>query len=220
MNKKQTTLGILVIAAGLVVFLANINFGVMRDIVDHWWPVVIILAGVFMLWSNSRNYAWSLLVVLIGSILLVNSLGLASVDLGDVILPVLMVGFGFSILVGSRHKNSLDIVLKKDEDITALMGGVTGKNTSDDYRGGNINAVMGGVELDLGQVTIKKDAVLRVWMLMGGLELRVPENVIVKNRTTSLLGGVEDKTKPVASKSAPVLYLDGTVVMGGIEIKR
>lgn len=59
-----------------------------------------------------------------------------------------------------------------------------------------------------------------IFAFMGGVELRVPENVIVKSRATMVLGGIEDKTRPKESKDAPVLYVDGTVIMGGIEIKR
>jgi hypothetical protein len=55
---------------------------------------------------------------------------------------------------------------------------------------------------------------------MGGIELRVPEHVIVKNRASVFLGGIEDRTRPSEAKNSPVLYIDGSVVMGGIEIKR
>jgi predicted membrane protein len=79
---------------------------------------------------------------------------------------------------------------------------------------------MGGVELDLSKATVAHEAVIDVFVLMGGLELRVPENVIVKSKAVCILGGVEDKTNPADAVKAPVIYLDGTVIMGGVEIKR
>ncbi len=79
---------------------------------------------------------------------------------------------------------------------------------------------MGGVELDLSKAVIKKEATLRVNVFMGGIELRVADGVIVKNRTAALLGGVEDKTFPEKTKKAAVLNIEGSIVMGGVEVKR
>ena len=56
--------------------------------------------------------------------------------------------------------------------------------------------------------------------MMGGVEVRVPDNVIVKNRATLFLGGIEDNTRPEEGKNNPILYIDGSIVMGGVEIKR
>ena len=101
-----------------------------------------------------------------------------------------------------------------------ILGGTTNKNTAKNYTGSKATAILGGVELDLSKVKIEKTAQLDVFVLMGGIELRIPEDVIVKNRSTAIMGGLEDKTNPVESKNAPVLYIDGTVIMGGIDIKR
>ena len=79
---------------------------------------------------------------------------------------------------------------------------------------------MGGVELDLSRATIKKEASINVFVMMGGVEVRVPDNVIVKNRATLFLGGIEDNTRPEEGKNNPILYIDGSIVMGGVEIKR
>jgi hypothetical protein len=51
------------------------------------------------------------------------------------------------------------------------------------------------------------------------VELQVPENWSVDLRITPLLGGVEDKTRPVTDPAAPRLVLRGTVMMGGVEVK-
>lgn len=220
MNTKQSSLGALIIVAGVIVLLANINVGSMRDIVAHWWPIVLVIAGGYMWWSNPRNYIWALAVAITGILLLVNTLGVVRIDVGDVIFPLILVAFGASVLVGSRRYRNEPKKLDSEEHISAFLGGVSSKNVSDDYRGGSVSAVMGAVELDISKVMIKKEASLKVWVLMGGVELRVPESVIVKSRVSSFLSGVEDKSQPTSNKNAPVLYLDGSVVMGGIEIKR
>lgn len=57
-------------------------------------------------------------------------------------------------------------------------------------------------------------------VIMGGVTICVAENVVVKSRSTTILGGFEDKTRPHTEQDSPTPYIDGTVVLGGIEIKR
>ena len=67
---------------------------------------------------------------------------------------------------------------------------------------------------------IKKEATLDVFSLWGGIEVYVPKDIIVKNNTSVILGGVEDTTdNSVALAGAPVLYIIGDVIMAGVEIK-
>ncbi len=219
MNTKQTVLGLLIIAAGIIALLANTNVASMRDIVADWWPLAFIVIGLYMLWSNARNFIWALAVIVAGGLLLVNTLGIADISFGQVVVPLALVAAGLSVVVGARPRSS-SVDLVNEDNVTAILGGVTSKNTDADYRGGYVNTIMGGAELDLSKATIKKEATLRVWILMGGLDLRVPENVIVKPRVASLMSSVEDNSQPTSSKNAPILYIDGNVVMGGIEVKR
>lgn len=219
MDKKQSTLGILVIAAGVAVLLANINIGPMRDVLAHWWPMFIIVLGLFMWWSNPRNFAWPLVVTILGVIFLANSLSIAQVNFGDIVIPALLIGFGVSMFVNAARK-PLVRVANGQENITAVLSGTANRNKSADYTGGRVSAFMGGAEIDISKAVIKKEAVLDLAVFMGGIELRVADDVVVKNRSTVFMGGIEDKTKPSESKSNPVLYLTGSIFMGGVEVKR
>lgn len=215
---KQTLPAILIIIAGMLLLLANIDLFSMRNIIDNWWPVALIVTGLLMLWYNRQNYVWALFVLAAGVIVLLNNLGVTTIDFGDIILPAIIVTFGVSLLANSLNRPRPS--KEADESISAFLGGTSNKNTSNDYHGSKLTAVMGGVELDLSSATIKKEASLEVFVLMGGIDLRVPENVIVKNRASVMMGGVEDKTKPTESKNNPVLYIHGNVLLGGVEIKR
>jgi hypothetical protein len=55
--------------------------------------------------------------------------------------------------------------------------------------------------------------------VVGGLEMRVPEDWKVVLEGTVLMGGVEDKSKSAPADSPNMLILRGVVLMGGIEIK-
>lgn len=78
---------------------------------------------------------------------------------------------------------------------------------------------MGGAKLDLRKATIKKEATVEVFALCGGIELVVPREITVRNQTSAILGGVEDKSEREGGKNAPVLYITGDVIMSGVEIK-
>lgn len=78
---------------------------------------------------------------------------------------------------------------------------------------------MGGVNLDLTQADMAGDrAVLQVSVMMGGVEIRVPEDWATELRVTPIMGGVEDKTRGPAVVTKR-LVLKGTVLMGGVEIR-
>jgi predicted membrane protein len=101
----------------------------------------------------------------------------------------------------------------------AVLGSVVRGNNSSAFRGGEVTAVMGGCELDLRHAAIDGEAVLEVFALWGGIEIRVPEDWTVVSRVTPLLGGVDDTTRPPQSASRHRLVVRGFVVMAGVEIK-
>jgi predicted membrane protein len=217
---KRIVTGITIVLAGVMILLSNINVFNFGPVFADWWPVLLIGAGLLMLVNDSKNYVWGIFISGLGVLFLVNTLDIARVDVGDIFFPAVLVAVGLSILLKGSGSVARRVSEKNDEDITAVLGGSLHKNTSPDYRGGKVTVVMGGVEIDLSKAMIKKDASLDVFALMGGVELRVPENVIVKSRAAVVMGSIEDKTIPMRSEDAPVLYLDGMLIMAGIEIKR
>jgi predicted membrane protein len=104
-------------------------------------------------------------------------------------------------------------------DDFAFLGAVKRANTSTAFRGGSATAFMGGVEIDLRKARMEGDrAVINVFAMMGGVSLRIPEDWAVESKVFVLLGGIDDKTRP-PSEPAGTLILQGTAVMGGVEIK-
>jgi|APMI01.1.fsa_nt_gi predicted membrane protein len=215
---KRTITATALILLGVILLLANINAYNMQALFATWWPIALIVAAALMLMNERRNYGWPLFFAGVGVVLLLNNLNITAIDLGDIFLPALVIMFGVSMLLNGSHRQAESE--NNDEEVTAILSGASNKNVSKNYTGAKITAVMGGVEMDLSHAQIKNHARLDVFVLMGGLELRVPEDVIVKNRSAVILGGFEDKTRPTEAKSAPVLYIDGSIVMGGVEIKR
>ena len=87
-----------------------------------------------------------------------------------------------------------------------------------DYTGGSVTAIFGGVELDLRQAKIKDGAVIDVFTFCGGVNINMPDDVIVKNGVHGILGGSEDKTAPKPS-AKKTIHLRGECILGGLEVK-
>ena len=92
-------------------------------------------------------------------------------------------------------------------------------NNSRAFKGGDLTAVLGGCEIDLRHAAIEEEAVIDVFAICGGIEIRVPESWTVIGRVTPILGGFEDKTRPPHEVSTQRLVIRGIVIMGGVEVK-
>jgi hypothetical protein len=138
--------------------------------------------------------------------------------------PILIVG---AILLVVAVFSTLPNSLAQDDEATsssatfdelAIMGGVKRSYTSSDFRGGEATAVMGGVDLDLRDAVMEgQEARLDVSSIMGGAKIRVPQSWTVAPRVTTIMGGFKDSTRH-PQKDDHKLILEGTVVMGGLQI--
>jgi hypothetical protein len=104
-------------------------------------------------------------------------------------------------------------------NVVAIMAGVNRGNNSPRFRGADLVAVMGGCEIDLRKAAINGDAVIDLFCMWGGIEIRVPEDWTVVSHVVPLMGGVDDRTRPPQAATAHRLTLRGVALMGGIEIK-
>jgi Cell wall-active antibiotics response 4TMS YvqF/Domain of unknown function (DUF5668) len=104
-------------------------------------------------------------------------------------------------------------------NVVAIMGGVSRGNNSSAFRGADLVAVMGGLEIDLRKAAINGEAIIDVFVMWGGIEIRVPSDWTVVTHVVPLMGGVEDKTRPPQAATAHRLTLRGVALMGGVEIK-
>jgi hypothetical protein len=101
----------------------------------------------------------------------------------------------------------------------AVMAGFERSNNSRNFRGGDLTAIMGGCQIDLRQAALQAPASIDVFVMWGGIELRVPEDWTVELRGIPLLAGFVDKSRPPAMATEKRLIIRGMALMGGVEIK-
>jgi hypothetical protein len=158
--------------------------------------------------------------------LLLSKLGLWRVSFGD-LWPLLLIMLGLSILFGARTgSRGMGRKGVSDDDFLrrwVALGGLDQKITSRNLTGGEITAVMGGIELDLREAEMAGEEIeLEVFALMSGIVLQVPAGWEVTSDVMAVAGAVEDKTGPPADRGeAPArrLVLRGHAIMAGVEVK-
>jgi predicted membrane protein len=100
----------------------------------------------------------------------------------------------------------------------AIFSGSERTYKDEAFTGSNLVAVFGGAELDLTHAKFTKDTVIKAFALFGGIDIRVPEDVIIKSRSGFVFGGISDDRKSDQEKGKHTIYLDAAGGFGGITI--
>lgn len=105
-------------------------------------------------------------------------------------------------------------------NLFVVMGGVSRRLSTQDFRGGSAVAIMGGCKIDLRDASIGKgDAVINVLAVWGGVEIKVPEGWVIVPHVFPFMGGFDDRTRTVASFAPKRLIVRGLAMMGGVEVR-
>ena len=104
------------------------------------------------------------------------------------------------------------------EEYYATFSGQKLNFSGEDFKGASLNAIFGGIDLDLRNVNITQDQVVNATTVFGGIDILVPNNVNVKVKSNSLFGGVDNKVKTY-NENLPTIYVKGFCLFGGVEIK-
>lgn len=231
MNTKQhcifvprIILGLGIIATGILFLLGNLDILNPHDYF-RFWPAILILVGIGQLIQveSGGRRIWGVLLIIIGTVMLLNRLFYIDFNLWDY-WPLILVLIGVSMIIRSsifrRGANTPGESIDSLSYIKALavMGGFRRKTNSQDFKGGELTAIMGGLEIDLRDASIQGEATLDVFTAMGGVEMRVPDDWLVVIEGFPILGGFDDKTRP-PKDAVKRLIIKGTVLLGGMEIK-
>ena len=67
----------------------------------------------------------------------------------------------------------------------------------EEFKGKNLDAIFGGIDLDLRGAKITSDVVINASAVFGGIDIIVPENVKVKIKSNAIFGGVSARICPL-----------------------
>lgn len=227
MKKSKNILwGIVLVAVGVLLALNALKLIDFNIFFDGWWTLIIIIPCFIGLISDNDKTG-DLIGLCIGVFLLLCCLDILRFDLlFKLLLPIIIVIVGCKLIFGSfrsnkNHKVMEDVVTSGGSvrNITATFSGQNViYNPGEDFTGAEINAVFGGVKLDLRNAIVTKDCVIKCSAIFGGIDIFVPHNVNVKVNSTSIFGGISNKANNSSSNTATI-YIEGSCLFGGADIK-
>jgi len=227
---KRIWAGSLLLLTGIFYLFYNFNalpFSVPAYVFS--WQMALIISGVYILYKSILK---GLIVIGIGTYFILPLAGIIQPIEIEKMWPAFIILLGIIILFGSGFKkknNKKPMSVKStlnDElfEITTIMGGDTRQISSYDFKGGKITAVMGGVELDLTNCYLSKEGcIIDLSVVMGGISLKISREWNIKSEIIPIMSGIEDEdyhSNNVHIDPAATIILRGSIVMGGVEIKR
>jgi hypothetical protein len=203
-----------------------------------FWPLLIVVLGITVLLRAGGivSAVLALAFMATGGVLLAGNLGFLTSAVAR-LWPALLVLLGLWVLFRGgrgpdrsgpgrwRPPESGEIARNPagDEDHLSRQYTASGAELrieSQAWKGGELGVTAGGVELDLRQAQLDPEgAVLVLRVLMGGVEIRVPDTWHIQFDVTPFIGGADDSTRSTqGATAAPRLRITGTVTLGGVSV--
>ena len=222
-DKGNLIWGIILIVIGVIIGLNSLGITNINLFFDGWWTLFIIVPSIIDLIKNptkTNNYIW----LGVGIVLLLCAQEILKFELiGKLIFPAILVGIGLSILlkdkVGKKVKEKIKS-LNQDglEEYYAIFSGQEINPKGEEFKGANLNAIFGGIDLNLTEAQIQKDTLINITSVFGGVDIKVPSNVNIKVQSTSIFGGIDNKVKKY-TENLPTIYVKSFCLFGGADIK-
>ncbi len=229
MSKKHERLSshaitgfVLVIIGGLFLLdsLDIFNFG---NFIGEWWPVILIIIGLAK-FRNERQPGGGILI-LIGIVFLSATLDIINWDAIWRFWPVILILVGLQIVFRSRNKDLFPRRTGRSVNenyfrFNGIFGGGEHQVTSDKLTGGEALVIFGGIDLDLcGSSPADSGCKINLTAIFGGIDVTVPSDWQIVTSGIPLFGAITNKSGSGAEPDKKTIYIHGTVLFGGIEIK-
>jgi predicted membrane protein len=196
------------------------------------WEMLPIALGVYFGARRSFKPGSWIILILVGSAFLANDF-YPEISVRHLIWPTAIILFGLWMIMRPRRtKRNWDKwkdwegwreegnTSDNTVEVNSVFGGTKRKILAKDFKGGEINTVFGGNDLDLSQANINGVASIETNIVFGGVKLIVPAHWQIKSEVDCVFGSVEDKRRDTGvSAENKLLVLKGAVVFGSIEIK-
>jgi predicted membrane protein len=223
---NRVIIGVILVLAGL--FLVIRNTGFFPDFIDHVifsWPMLLVAIGVVMTLGSTEKTA-GIIVMAVGGFFMIPLLFRETFHMYNMFWPSIFIIVGIIFIVTKRRGwNSVTKGVAGDDyiDYVNVFSGGERQIVSQNFRGGKISTVFGGIELDLTKAKLspgRND--IEIACVFGGATIIVPDNWYVTIEVTPVLGGFSDSRKLTPGRTVDTvsqLVIKGAVVFGGGEVK-
>ena len=227
LSNNRIIIGVVLVLAGL--FLVIRNTGLFPDFMDHVifsWQMLLIVIGLVMTLGATEKTA-GIIVMAVGGFFMIPLLFRETFHVYNMFWPAIFIIIGV-IFIASRRKGwagstSKGMIGDDYIDYVNVFSGGERQIVSQNFRGGKISAVFGGIELDLTKAKLapgRND--IEIACVFGGATIIVPDAWYVTIEVTPVLGGFSDSRKLSPGRTidpTSQLVIKGAVVFGGGEVK-
>lgn len=229
-NLESIIIGLILIAIGVIIGLNTLNITDINILFDGWWTLFIIIPSLISL-LKFKSVASSLTWFAIGVVLLLCCQDILSFDLAlELLLPIILVAMGLSFifknLIGNKVSEKIKEINNRNDVSENYYSTFSGQNINIEgkaFEGTTLNAVFGGIKLDVSNAIIEKDIVINASSIFGGIDIIVPEGINIAVKSNSIFGGVDDKRRKSKTekenKDGVTIYVNATCLFGGVDIK-
>jgi len=229
LTNNRAIIGLILVMVGLFLVLRNTGF--FPDFIDHVifsWPMLLVCIGLVMTLGASEKTS-GVIVMAVGGFFLIPMIFRETFHAYNMFWPSIFIIVGIIFMVSKRgswnktNLNSKGIIGDDYIDYVNVFSGGERQIVSENFRGGRISAVFGGMELDLTKAKLapgRND--LEIACVFGGATLIVPDDWNISIEVTPVLGGFSDSRKLIPGRTIDPtrqLVIKGAVVFGGGEIK-
>ena len=224
---KGVMWGLVLVALGIIMGGNALGWFSIDLFFDGWWTLFIIIPCAIGIITEKGERIGNLAGLIIGVLLLLACQDVIAFEmLWQIVLPVAIILIGVAMICKNLFNHKFDEQIEKlnkkilnDGEIGAVFSGQNINLSNEEFKGKTVKAIFGGLQLDLRNAKIKEDVVINATATFGGIDIFLPDDVVVKVKSNSVFGGVSNKKDNKAKEKAPTVYVNGTAVFGGIEIK-
>lgn len=211
-------IGITLVAFGLVFLADAAGWAEGGDVISRWWPLLLVGVGVAQLSTDRTNWLAPTILIVLGLVFLGQRNDVLGDDVWTFVWPLGLVAVGAWILVGRGGEPN-----RVADGTLGIVAIATGRDVvveGEPFRGGDATIVLGSANIDLTEAVIVEDVTITATVLLGSLDILVPEGLRVGFSGTPLLGSWDDTTRRDAIPAdAPRLDVRALVILGGIEVR-
>ena len=220
---SRLVFGLVVVTFGVIFLLDELGLANAYSIL-RYWAVIPLGYGLMRLtgtWCRQQLTA-GLIFTLVGAWMLLRSLGVLPFGLHD-FWPLIIIAVGVMMVAGGLGRGRRGVADGDPSNTIhalAFWSGIDRKIAATDFQGGDITAIMGGHQLDFRAAKMAGGtAVIDLLVMMGGVDMRIPEDWVLTCEAVPIMGGIEDRTRPPAGEVKGRLVLKGFIMMGGVDVK-
>ena len=227
LTNNRTLVGVVLVLAGL--FLVIRNTGFFPEFIDNVifsWPMLLVAIGLVMTLGAAEKTA-GIIVMAVGGFFIIPLIFRETFHMYNMFWPSIFIIIGVIFIVSRRRGwnavSTKGIIGDDYVDYVNVFSGGERQIVSQNFRGGKITAIFGGIELDLTKAGLAQGVShLEIACVFGGATLIVPDDWYVTIEVTPVLGGFTDSRKLSPGRTVDPskhLIIKGAVVFGGGEVK-